>query len=237
VTRLPTYDSLARSVRRSCWDPLYRLGEAVRIAEELAATGDAVVDHFVEEARLANHSWAEIGEVLGMTKQAAQQRFRTRWFERFTRSRKTPYSTRFTDRARRAVETAEEEARSLNHNYIGTEHLLLGLLEDRSSVAAKALNSFSVTARDIRRMLKEEVGIGQSPVTGTIPFTPRAKRALEMSVREGRELGHNYVGTEHILLALTALGEGLAAEFLRASGARYDNARTTVVSILTNQVS
>lgn len=237
MSRLPTLDSVIRSVRRSCKGPLYQLGEAVRISEELAGTGDAVVDHFVEEARLAQHSWAEIGEVLGMTKQAAQQRFRTRWFERFTRNRKSPNSTRFTDRARKAVEAAEKEARSLNHNYIGTEHLLLGLLGDRNSVAAKALKSLEITARDIRRMLENEIGISDRPVIGSIPFTPRAKKALDLSVREGRQLGHNYVGTEHILLALSALDEGLAAKFLNASGAQYARIRASIVSFLTNQAS
>lgn len=237
MSRVPTTESVIRSVRRKCKTPLHRLGEAVRISEDLAATGDAVVDHFVEEARLAHHSWAQIGEVLGMTKQAAQQRFRTRWFDRFTRSRRSSNSSCFTDRARQAVEVAKHEARSLNHNYIGTEHVLLGLFNDRSSVAAKVLDSLEITARDIRQMLSDEIGVGKEPVSGSIPFTPRAKKALDFSVREGRELGHNYVGTEHILLALSALEEGLAAKFLTELGARYDDIHSAVVSILTRQAS
>ena len=233
--RMPSVDSLIRSVQRSCKEPLMRLSEAVRVSEELAATGDAVVDHFVEEARHAQNSWVEIGEVLGMTKQAAQQRFRTRWFERLTRTRKSPNSICFTDRARVAVEVAKDEACSLNHNYIGTEHLLLGLFKDRNSVAAKALKSLGLTAREIRGMVKDEIGIGEEPIRASAPFTPRAKKALELAGREGRQLGHNYVGTEHVLLALSALGEGLAAQFLNASGVRYEDIRSAVVSLLTKQ--
>jgi hypothetical protein len=235
MARLPTVDSLVRSVRRTCRAaPIYQLNEAVRISEELAATSDALVDHFVEEARLAQHSWAEIGEVLGMTKQAAQQRFRTRWFDSLTRSRRRHNSPCFTQRARQSVEAAQGEARRLNHNYIGTEHLLLGLHADRNCVAAKILSSLGISAQDVRKMLKKEIGVGAKPVTGAIAFTPRAKKALALSEREGRQLGHNYVGTEHILLALSALGEGVAAEFLVASGARYEEIRGSVVSILTN---
>jgi hypothetical protein len=233
--RIQPVDSLVRSVRGSCNDPLERLAEAVRVSEEMAAAGDAVVDHFVEEARQARNSWVEIGEVLGMTKQAAQQRFRTRWFERLTRTRKSPNSICFTDRARAAVAAAKREARSFNHNYIGTEHLLLGLFDDLNSVAAKALASFGLAASDIRAMTKDEIGVGEEPVRASPPFTPRAKKALDLAVREGRQLGHNYVGTEHILLSLSALDEGLAARFLSASGARYEDIRSVVVSLLTNQ--
>lgn len=232
---VPPTDSLIRSVQRSGHGPLARLKEALRLSEELASAGDTIVDHFVEEARLAQHSWVEIGEVLGMTKQAAQQRFRTRWFDRLTRTRKSPNAMCFTDRARSAIEAAKDEARNLNHKYVGTEHLLLGLFKDRDSVAAKALKSLALTASDIRAMIKEQVGVGEEPVKGFLPFTPRAKKSLDLASREARELGHNYVGTEHVLLALNALQEGLAAEFLETSGLRYEDIRSSVVSLLTKQ--
>lgn len=236
MSRIPTTESLARSIQRSNKEPLDRLKEAVHVAAELATTGDALMDHFVEEARLAGHSWTELGVVLGMTKQAAQQRFRTRWFERFTRNRLSK-SNCMTDRAQQAVEHAEDEARRLNHNYIGTEHLLLALLRDHNSVAGKALKSLNVSLNQIRQMLRDEVGLGTRTVGRLIPFTPRAKRALDLAVRESRQLGHGYLGTEHILLALSALDEGLAAQFLSASGVRYDHIRTMVISLLTNQAS
>lgn len=232
---IPPTDSLIRFVQRSSEGALTRLEDALRVSEELATAGDVVVDHFVEEARLAQHSWVEIGEVLGMTKQAAQQRFRTRWFERLTRTRKSPNAMCFTDRARSAIEAAKAESRDLNHNYVGTEHVLLGLFKERNSVAAKALKSLGLTASEVRVMIKDRVGVGEEPVRGSVPFTPRAKKSLELARQEARELGHNYVGTEHILLALNALKQGLAAEFLEASGLRYEDIRSSVVSLLTKR--
>jgi hypothetical protein len=237
MSKIPTANSLASAVARHHKQPLHRLREAVQVADELNSTGDALIDHFVDEARTAGHSWTEIGEVLGMTKQAAQQRFRTRWLDRFTRGRKFSTSSCMTDRARLAVEAAADESRHMKHNYIGTEHLLLGLLRDRTSLAYKALASLGVTLPQIQKMLKEEIGGGQQPVPQSIPFTPRAKEVLDMAIKESRQLGHNYLGTEHILLALSALDDGLASRFLTASGVRYEDIKRLLVSLLTNRAS
>src|SRR6266540_2944549 len=115
---------------------------------------------------------------------------------------------RFTDRARRVVVLAQEEARMLNHNYIGTEHILLGLVRERDGVAAKALESLNISLEAVRQQVKEIIGQGQAVPRGHIPFTPRAKKVLELSLREALQLGHNYIGTEHILLGLIREGEG-----------------------------
>ncbi len=126
---------------------------------------------------------------------------------------------RFTDRARRVVVLAQEEARMLNHNYIGTEHILLGLIHEGEGVAAKALESLGISLESVREQVQEIIGQGQQAPSGHIPFTPRAKKVLELSLREALQLGHNYIGTEHILLGLIREGEGVAAQVLNKLGA------------------
>ena len=121
---------------------------------------------------------------------------------------------RFTEKARRSVVYAQEEARMLNQNYIGTEHLLLGLIRVDDGIAAKALESLSISLEDVRSQVEELIGKGTYVPTGHIPFTPRAKKVLELSLRESLQLGHNYIGTEHILLGLIREGEGVAAQVL-----------------------
>ncbi len=140
---------------------------------------------------------------------------------------------RFSDRARRVVVLAQEEARMLNHNYIGTEHLLLGLIQEGEGVAAKALESLGISLEAVREQVEEIIGRGSSPPTGHIPFTPRAKKVLELSLREALQLGHNYIGTEHILLGLIREGEGVAAQVLMKLGADLERVRNTVVQLLT----
>jgi ATP-dependent Clp protease ATP-binding subunit ClpC len=139
---------------------------------------------------------------------------------------------RFTDRARRVVVLAQEEARLLNHNYIGTEHILLGLIHEGEGVAAKALESLGISLEAVRAQVEEIIGQGQSAPTGHIPFTPRAKKVLELSLREALELGHNYIGTEHILLGLLREGEGVAAQVLVNLGASLDRVRQVVIGLL-----
>ena len=140
---------------------------------------------------------------------------------------------RFSDRARRVVVLAQEEARMLNHNYIGTEHLLLGLIQEGEGVAAKALESMGISLEAVRSQVEEIIGRGSSAPTGHIPFTPRAKKVLELSLREALQLGHNYIGTEHILLGLIREGEGVAAQVLTKLGADLDRVRNQVVQLLT----
>ena len=139
---------------------------------------------------------------------------------------------RFTDRARRVVVLAQEEARQLSHSYIGTEHVLLGLIHEGEGVAAKALESLGISLEAVRGQVEEIIGRGGSAPSGHIPFTPRAKKVLELSLREALQLGHNYIGTEHILLGLIREGEGVAAQVLVKLGADLSRVRQTVIQLL-----
>ena len=139
---------------------------------------------------------------------------------------------RFTDRARRVVVLAQEEARLLNHDYIGTEHLLLGLLSEGEGVAAQALESLGISLDSVRHQVEERAGIGESASQGEIPFRPRAKKALELSLREALQLGHNYIGTEHLLLGLIREGQGVAAQVLGELGAELGAVRQGVIEVL-----
>ena len=139
---------------------------------------------------------------------------------------------RFTDRARRVVVLAQEEARLLNHNYIGTEHILLGLIHEGEGVAAKALESLGISLESVRGQVEEIIGQGGNSPSGHIPFTPRAKKVLELSLREALQLGHNYIGTEHILLGLIREGEGVAAQVLVKLGADLARVREQVIQLL-----
>ncbi|SNR95695.1 ATPase family associated with various cellular activities (AAA), partial [Actinoplanes regularis] len=139
---------------------------------------------------------------------------------------------RFTDRARRVVVLAQEEARMLNHNYIGTEHILLGLIHEGEGVAAKALESLGISLEGVRQQVEEVIGQGQQVPGGHIPFTPRAKKVLELSLREALQLGHNYIGTEHILLGLIREGEGVAAQVLVKLGADLNRVRKQTIELV-----
>ena len=141
---------------------------------------------------------------------------------------------RFTDRARRVVVLAQEEARRLNHNYIGTEHILLGLIQEGEGHAAKALEELNINIDSVRSEVVEIIGEGQQSPSGHIPFTPRAKKVLELSLREALQLGHNYIGTEHILLGLIREGEGVAAQVLKKLGAELSQVRQTVIKLISS---
>jgi ATP-dependent Clp protease ATP-binding subunit ClpC len=142
---------------------------------------------------------------------------------------------RFTDRARRVVVLAQDEARRLNHNYIGTEHILLGLIHEGEGVAAKALESLGINLNAVRTQVEEIIGRGQQAHPGHIPFTPRAKKVLELSLRESLQLGHNYIGTEHILLGLIREGDGVAAQVLVKLGADLNRVRQQVIELISGQ--
>jgi ATP-dependent Clp protease ATP-binding subunit ClpC len=140
---------------------------------------------------------------------------------------------RFTERARQVVVLAQDEARLLKHDYIGTEHLLLGLLREEEGLAARTLESLGVTLEQVRSQVAQIVGQGSfDETTGQIPFTPRAKKALELSVKEALALGHNFVGTEHLLLGVVRENDGVAAQILREHGADADTVRGTVIGLL-----
>jgi hypothetical protein len=139
---------------------------------------------------------------------------------------------RFTDQARRVVVLAQEEARLLNHNYIGTEHILLGLVHDDEGIAARALQSLDIELNTVRAEVEEIIGHGTEAPSGHIPFTRRAKKVLELSLREALQLGHNYIGTEHILLGLVREGQGVAAEVLVKLGADLSRVRRQVIALI-----
>jgi ATP-dependent Clp protease ATP-binding subunit ClpC len=140
---------------------------------------------------------------------------------------------RFTDRARRVVVFAQDEARGLNHNWIGTEHLLLAVIREGHGVGAKALESMQISLDATRQQVESMIGRGQNPVgDGHIPFTPRAKKVLELSLREALQIGHNYIGTEHILLGLIREGDGVAAQVLVSLGCDLNRARQQVIQLL-----
>ncbi len=139
---------------------------------------------------------------------------------------------RFTDRARRVLVLAQEEARLLNHSFIGTEHILLGLIHEGEGVAAKALESLGISLEAVREKVEETIGPAGSAPTGSPPFTPRAKKVLELSLREALQLGHNYIGTEHMLLGLVREGEGVAAQVLVSLGADLTRVRQQVIQLL-----
>ena len=139
---------------------------------------------------------------------------------------------RFTERARRVVVLAQEEARLLNHDYIGTEHILLGLLHEGEGVGAKALHELGVSLEAVREEVESIVGQGQAEAVGQLGFTPRAKRVMELSLREALELHHNYIGTEHLLLGLAREGEGVATQVLERLGVGAGRLREAVLSLL-----
>jgi ATP-dependent Clp protease ATP-binding subunit ClpC len=139
---------------------------------------------------------------------------------------------RFTDRARRVVVLAQEESRMLSHNFIGTEHILLGLIHEGQGVAALTLESLDISLEAVRRQVEQIIGQGQAAPTGHIPFTPRAKKVLELALREAIQLGANHIGTEHILLGLIREGDGVAAQVLRNLGADLSRVRQAVIQQL-----
>jgi ATP-dependent Clp protease ATP-binding subunit ClpC len=139
---------------------------------------------------------------------------------------------RFTERAREVVVLAQEEARALKHNYIGTEHLLLGLLREEEGIAARVLATLDVTIEQVRAQVEQIVGRGEEVTGGQIPFTPRAKKVLELSLREALSLGHNYIGTEHVLLGLARENDGVGARILLDLGIDAEKIRDTVIATL-----
>jgi ATP-dependent Clp protease ATP-binding subunit ClpC len=144
---------------------------------------------------------------------------------------------RFSDRARRVLVLAQEEARLLNHGFIGTEHILLGLIHEGEGIAARALEQLDVSLEAVRQRVEETIGVAGTPLTGSPPFTPRAKKVLELSLREALQLGHNYIGTEHLLLGLVREGEGVAAQVLISSGVDLARVRQQVILLLSEYAS
>ena len=214
-------------------DPLDLLASAARRQQELSDVGEKLLDHFVQQARSVGCSWSQIGTALGVSKQAAQQRHSTlrSFIGKFVggvEAAKGHAFKRFTSRARQAVVLGQEEARTLRHDYMGTEHLLLGLLAEGGGVAAQALQQAGITLDAVRAEIEEIVGRGEAMPRGHIPF----KKMLELALREALHLGHNFLGTEHVLLGLIREGEGLATQVLVKLGANLDQLRGNVLVLL-----
>jgi hypothetical protein len=212
-------DELIGYVRSQDGTPLDHVSAAVQLSEHLGELADHLIGHFVDQARRAGASWTEIGRSMGVTKQAAQKRFVSKapdWHTALANAfGKHPFS-RFTDRAKRVITAAQEEAREHLHDYIGTEHIALGLLHEPEGLAAKAvegLGSSTEAAREALLAALEPARVDE-PVSGKIEFTLRARNVLESAVREALNFGHNYIGTEHLLLGILDDPDCLGAKAL-----------------------
>jgi hypothetical protein len=231
-------DQLITAVEEAADAPLDRVSTAALLKEQIERLGDDLLDHFVKEARDGGCSWTQIGEALGVTRQAAQQRH-TAAADRLIRGiAEGRELKRFTERARTAVINAQAVAQEHRHNYIGTEHLLLGLFvaEDKN-LAVKALAQLGVERDSVERLVDERVPRGGVEVGGTLPFTPRARKAMADAVGEALRLGHNYVGTEHILLSLRQIEDGIAAQVLAELEVSYANLQAKVIQLLVEYLS
>jgi hypothetical protein len=224
MTPGPSLEAMIATVRADAAsdDALDQLAAASRTVAELEEVSDATLAHFVDQCRRTGRSWSDISKALGVTKQAAHKRF----------SLATTTLERFTPRARAALRAAADEARSLGHGYIGTEHLLLGLFTPAESLAAQVLDEARITHADVEQRVLYVSARGSFIAETDPPFTPRAAECIERAVAEALRLGHNYVGTEHLLLALFADTESLAASILTDLAATYDDFRDRVIEKL-----
>lgn len=220
----PTLQELIEAVEHDATgdETLELLAQASRTVAELEQVGDALLDHFVEQCRRSGRSWSEISGALGVSKQAAHKRF----------TFPPPTFERFTQRARAVVADAPEQARHLGHGFVGTEHLLLALFEPTESLAARALADAGVTRAAAAAELAKLAAPGTDTGEMARPFTPRAKEALRQALVEALALGHNYIGTEHLLLGLFADGHSYAAQILAALGLERDALASRVGELL-----
>lgn len=224
---LPTLSSLVELAASSGESAaLARLQGATRIAAELSDLGDGLLDHFVAAARSEGASWTEIGQVLGVSKQAAQQRF----YAPLDVASET-WPDWVGEQARGAVAAAAEEARALRHNYVGTEHVLLGLVGEGRSLAAQALAMLEVTEENVRAEIRSIIGEGLGEPRSELGITPRTKRAFVRARQIAKRLGHRCVRSEHLLLAL-AEGDGVARQVLEALGAPAQAVREQIAQML-----
>jgi hypothetical protein len=199
---------LIEAVARVHSDPLDQLADAALTAEHLGDTADHLIGHFVDQARKAGASWAEIGTSLGVTKQAAQKRFVPKNPADPSALHPSDGFNRFTPRARNVVVAAQNETAEAKNNEIGTAHLVLGLLAEPDAVAGRAIVAQGVSLDTVRRRVTATLPPAADKVPALIPFDANARKALELTFREALRLGHNYIGTEHILLALLELEDG-----------------------------
>jgi Clp amino terminal domain, pathogenicity island component len=207
-------------------DVMAKITEAQVRAHTLNALGDQLVGVYVAKAKQAGASWTDIGDAIGVSKQAAQQRWVPQTFERFT------------NRARHAVVLSQEAARAHKHNFIGTEHILLGLLGEPDGLAYQLLVVKAGSEDAVRQAVEDRLEPGgKKAPRGHIAFSTEGKQALEESIREGAELGHDFVGTEHLLLGLLNVKEGTAAAALGSLGLNLENTRTEVATEITRRLA
>jgi hypothetical protein len=224
MTPSPTLQALIDAVKADASgdDPLVRLSQASKTVGDLEQVSDALLGHFVDQCRRSGHSWSEISGALGVSKQAAHKRFT---FE-------APTFERFTDRARSVLVHSELEAHRLGHGFVGTEHILLALFDVPDSLALQVLSEMGIE----RPMIEEKVGqlIKQTAPTGEgkLPFTPRAKAVLSGAAEVAIELGHNYIGTEHLLLGLFADEDSIAAKVLQELGVDHSGVSDRTLEVL-----
>jgi hypothetical protein len=220
-------DRLARLVDERAVSPaaLDQLAAAVSVVEELRAVGDRLLDRFVVTARKEGRSWTEIGESLGVSKQAAHQRF-------VTVERPPLWPANATDLVRAAMATAERESRRMGHNYLGTEHVLLGLLAETDGIAAHALAALHVELAGARARIEAEIGTDPERRWDALGVMPRLKRALEIARSHADELGHRCINTEHVLLGFLDVSDCMAAEILRQLGAPPEAVREQLAGTL-----
>jgi hypothetical protein len=235
-------DELITYVRSQDGTALDHVSAAVRISEHLGELADHLIGHFVDQARRTGASWTEIGQSMGVTKQAAQKRFVPRdtdWQNLLADAFQAHPFSRFTPRARRALTAAEEEARALRHDQIVPEHLALGLLHEPEGLAARAMAELGVTPEAAREALVATLAAlppaalapaGAGEPAGKIPLTPRARKVLELTLREALLFGHNYIGTEHLLLAVLDDEEGSGGGALTGLGISKERARGWLVA-------
>lgn len=202
-------------------DPLRRIEAAATVKAQIEQRSDELLDHFVNEARSAGCSWTQIGEALGVTRQAAQQRhggILSRLLRGFTNAK----SKRFDASARAAVVAAQSVARGRHHPTIDTEHLLLGLFADDGNVAMAAFTDLGVDRGTVERLVDERSPLGPHPVDGHLPFSAAATKSLELALREAARLDHDSIGCEHIALALARAGDdGIAGQILTSCGVTH----------------
>ncbi|GAB3431633.1 Clp protease N-terminal domain-containing protein [Flindersiella endophytica] len=228
MTPAPNLQELIETIRRDAGsdDPLDQLAIASSTVTELNETSDAALGYFVDRARSSGKSWVEISRVLGVSKQAVHKRFGSQFgrtnFERFT------------DRARAVLDAASDAAIELSHPYVGTEHLLLAQFKQPDGVSATVLAKAGVAAQDVLEAILARTPMGQEEVLGPPPWTPRAAQVLQSALSEALGLGHNYIGTEHMLLGLFTNSEGMAAKILGELGLDAETARTKVIEELSS---
>jgi hypothetical protein len=201
-------DDLIDAIKKVHADPLEQLTDAVLAADHLDDVADHLIGHFVDQARRSGASWTEIGRSMGVTKQAAQKRFVPKDPLQVPDLDASEGFSRFTLRAKNTVMAAQNEARAAGHDQIEPAHLVLGLLTDPNAVAAQAIIAQGVTPEAVRRQATAGLPPPAAAVPAIIPFSPQARKTLELTFREALRMGHNYIGTEHILLALLEQEDG-----------------------------